>query len=107
MSDFTIDNGIGGARVAPSGTGTIPFARADLNDTKQVLVHFKIADENKLLRLELAQAINEALRPVRVNGHAIVPIITDESVTMTALDVQILAAHMLPAIKRALGLPVA
>jgi len=104
VGEFTIDNGVGGARVAPSGGGTLPFSRSELNETKQVLVQFTMATDSPLARLELSQAITEALRGVRVNGHAIVPIITDKSVEMRACDIQVLASHVTATVARTLGI---
>ena len=101
MGGFVIDGP--GPRVPSSGAGVLPFARSDLNETRQILVHFKLADDSPQMRLEVAQAITEALRPVRVNGHAIIPLVTDESVTMNAIDIHIITAHILPDVKRALG----
>jgi hypothetical protein len=105
VAEFSIGDSpsIGGARVSASGVAVLPYARADLNETKQILVHFQVAELNALLRLELAQAINEALKSVRVHGHSIVPVITDAAVTMTAIDVQIIAAQIAPTVARALG----
>ncbi len=101
MPEFAIDTG---ARVAASGANTLPYSRADLNQTKQVLLHFKVADASPQMRLEVSQAVTAALRGVRVNGHALVPMITDESVNMTAVDIQIIAAHIAPTVARALGI---
>jgi hypothetical protein len=92
-------------RVAAQGANVLPLARSDLNDTKQTLVHFKVASFNNVHRLEVAQAINEALGPVRVNGNSIVAMLTDEDVNMTAIDIQILAAYVIPSVKSALGIP--
>jgi hypothetical protein len=105
MPDYTVDGGMGGIRVAPAGVGTLPFPRRELNDEKQTLVHFKIADSSRQHRLEVAQAVTERMRDVRVNGHRIVAICTDEDVTMSAIDMQLLAAHVIPSVKSALGIP--
>jgi hypothetical protein len=90
-------------RVAANGP-TLPFDRSELNGEAAVLVHFKIATDDRQLRSDVAQAIATALKPLRVNGHQIVAVITSEDVTMSSLDARLLAAHITPIVLNAIGL---
>lgn len=89
----------------PANGPTLPFSRRELNDDTAVVVHFKIATDDLELRLALSQQISAALKGVRVNGHSIVPIITDENVTMSSIDARAIAAHITPYVLQAAGLP--
>lgn len=100
---FEIDDGAV-KRVRESGP-TLPFSRKDLNGEEALVVHFKVASLDKMRRLEIATAITEALRDVRVHGCKIIPILTDENVEMSATDARALAAHVVPFAKQALGIP--
>jgi len=83
----------------------MPFSRADLKADPQLLVHFTVATDDPMVRLDVMRKLNDALKPMRtLQGHQIVPIVTDVDVKMNFATMQQLAAQIIPSIKSALGL---
>ena len=74
-------------------------------EDNSIIVHFKLAEPDPNIRLQLAVIIKEALRDVVVNDHAIVPVLTNADVEMSQTDCERLAKQVLPVILKMLQIP--
>ena len=87
-----------------TGGKVLPFGLMRAGDDA-IVIHFTIAEENIDRRQTIALAISKALEKVKIDGHPIVPVITGVDVTMTMANAKALAAHVVPSVLDALGMP--
>lgn len=104
---FGIDrSGAEGGAIAPTGAGLPVFSRRELGDGKAIVVHFTVANADLRTIEEINRAVSAALAPLRLSGgQQIIPIITGEDVQMRVADAGLLAAQIIPTIKKILNLP--